>query len=155
MVNDRKTATTTNSRTESRRLLGPLETVGVCTAISRSNGGQFPEKPICQFHFFLPAFFAGPFVDAFLAFGDFVAAALAAPEPDFLFPNTLSQFCQNLGVVPVRTIGPPMTASPQKMSIGFSSRLFAHSCRTVKRGVVGQAAGLPRILPPEFKSETA
>jgi hypothetical protein len=29
-----------------------------------------------------------------------------------LLPNTFSQFCQNFGVVPVRTIGPPTVVSP-------------------------------------------
>ena len=51
------------------------------------------------------------FVLAFTRF--FFAAAvffLALVVPDFVFPapNALSQFSQNFGVVPVRTIGPPI-----------------------------------------------
>jgi hypothetical protein len=80
----------------------------------------------------LPAFLAVALVDAFFgeafladAFGaevfgaglfgdcgDFAKVALAAPDPDFLLPNTLSQFCQNFGVVPVRTMGPLTVVSP-------------------------------------------
>jgi hypothetical protein len=72
-------------------------------------------------HFFLPpAFFAATFVDAFLAaFGDLAGAGFDPFAPDFLLPNTLSQFCQNFGVVPVRTIGPLIIASPRE-----NGRLF-------------------------------
>jgi hypothetical protein len=49
-------------------------------------------------------------VEAFFALlADLVAAACVPLEADFLRllpPKTWSQFCQNFGVVPVRTIGP-------------------------------------------------
>lgn len=102
-------------------MLGPLETVVVSTALSRPQVEPFPKEQLGRDHFFLLAFFAAVLddavVEAFLAdafgdLGDFADVALAAPDPDFLLPNTFSQFCQNFGVVPVRTIGPLIVASP-------------------------------------------
>lgn len=63
--------------------------------------------------------FIGYFLpDDFLAdlaffFADFLAVVVALAAgfffaAFFLSPNTLSQFFQNAGVVPVRTIGPPI-----------------------------------------------
>jgi hypothetical protein len=59
-------------------------------------------------HFFLVFFLAA------LGLADlapFFAAAFFGFVPAF-FPNAKSQFCQNSGVVPVRTIGPPMVTAP-------------------------------------------
>jgi hypothetical protein len=98
-------------------MLGAGGTVFVSTALSRGRGEPFTQDRFGRNHFFLPAFLVADLVDAFLAdafgdLGDFAEVALAAPAPDFLLPNTFSQFCQNFGVVPVRTIGPPTVVSP-------------------------------------------
>jgi hypothetical protein len=74
---------------------------------ARENDCRKDELATRHFFFFLafPAgfafvFFAGFFAALFLADGFF-------PPPDPL-PKALSQFSQKAGVVPVRTIGPPM-----------------------------------------------
>jgi hypothetical protein len=64
-----------------------------------------------DYDFFLPAFFAAFLGAAFLeaALAGFATLAAAFESPPFaadLSPNTLSQFFQNFGFVPVRTIGP-------------------------------------------------
>jgi hypothetical protein len=59
--------------------------------------------------FFVIPFFA----TAFFAEAAFLDAAVFVAVP-FLPPNALSQFSQNSGVVPVRTIGPPILTAPVK-----------------------------------------
>jgi hypothetical protein len=74
-------------------------------------------------YFFLPAGFlaflpAADLVEAFFALlADFVAVVFVPLVADFLppLPKAWSQFCQNFGVVPVRTIGPLIVAYSWKM----------------------------------------
>jgi hypothetical protein len=71
-------------------------------------------------YFFFPAVFlvflpaADLVEDFFMLLVGFAAEDFVSPEVDFFLPlpNTWSQFCQNLGVVPVRTIGPLIVVSP-------------------------------------------
>lgn len=64
-----------------------------------------------RYFFFLAAFLGAVFFAALL--GAFLPAAFlaAAGSAPFFPPKTRSQFDQNSGVVPVRTIGPPITLS--------------------------------------------
>ncbi len=89
-----------------------------------------PRSERARAYFFFPAGFLaflpttdlgeGDLVEAFFALlAEFAEDDFASPELDFvpfLLPNTWSQFCQNLGVVPVRTMGPLTGVAPRKMS---------------------------------------
>ena len=74
----------------------------------------------------LAAFLAGAF---FAGAGFFDGAFLAAP---FLPPNTLSQFDQKAGVVPVRTIGPLILNFSRKNA---ADRDLSEACETMDRGL--------------------
>src|SRR5262249_25164696 len=74
---------------------------------------QSPKNEPAVLHFFfffaLPAGFDLALLAGFLAADLVVAPFLDLPAP---LANALSQFSQNAGVVPVRTIGPPMKLAP-------------------------------------------
>jgi hypothetical protein len=81
--------------------------------IASPSGYFLPADFLADLAFFFPDFLAGCVA---LAAGFFFAAF-------FLSPKTFSQFFQNPGVVPVRTIGPPIPSSPKALSIQNVSRL--------------------------------
>src|SRR5581483_430090 len=78
-------------------------------------------KRVVARYFFFDAFLADFFAAFLAALGaaDFLAGG-AADSSDFL-PNARSQLAQNLGFVPVRTIGPLMTFDPWKGDSEFHS----------------------------------
>jgi hypothetical protein len=91
-----------------------------------------------QFHFL---FFLGftTFLDLALLAG-FLEAVLVLPLlffPPLTLPNAFSQLAQKAGVVPVRTMGPPMKSAP------VSSSIVAD---------VSKMSGLVPILPSETGS---
>jgi len=86
-------------------------------------------------------FFAGTGLAAFTS--AFATGFFLAPP---FFPNTLSQFFQNSGVVPVRTIGPLIDVLSE---VDTRAGKFASSpgdCRRAGRSVFGGNQAVPRCI---------
>jgi hypothetical protein len=91
---------------------------------------------------------AADLVEAFALLADFDAVAFVAAEPDFLLlllPKTWSQFCQNFGVVPVRTIGPLMVVLSLEKNVPSKCR---RDCLQTGRALSSARGADEFVQPP-------